>query len=608
MSPQVNGSSCRQVLVPRTVVVPASGRTEKEQDRPYGAEDQAAPAEKSARSPSRRRARWAAYDPGLVCEVSAEDQQRFLQRYRNLVRLQSEAVWVTDSTGAVSEPSVGWQRLTGQSWEEHRGHGWLSAVHPDDRASAKKIWVAAVERQSELDQVYRLRRPNGDYRHVRVRGIPIVDGGEIVEWVGTIADIEQEWQERRHRLWLDQVAAATVNLADLEEVLRALADVIVPNLADGCGIYVLPEIDDQPVSLPLVAVLMAGIVPEGAKAPARQEVFDADSDFVTAVKIRRPVHRTFPKGSPPPGSVPPAVNGEPEVNSFALVPLVVDGAVAAVVHAVVVGDREPLSAADIELLGRMLDHARPHLSNAMRFQRTQRVALALQKYLLPDPPRVPGLEITARYCASATAAEIGGDWYDSFVLPDGSMVLAIGDVAGHDLTAAVTMSQVRNALRGLAIDRREPPGDILRRLNVATEILYPEDTGTCVLARLEEQDDRAWQLHYSVAGHPPPLLVTHDGAAHYLEEAVNPVLGVGYDMPRASSVAMLPPGSTLLLYTDGLVEVPGEHLDAGLERLRRAAADLARASLDAFCDELLCRLPMARKDDIAVIAVRLPDT
>jgi serine phosphatase RsbU (regulator of sigma subunit) len=306
--------------------------------------------------------------------------------------------------------------------------------------------------------------------------------------------------------------------------------------------------------------------------------------------------------------VPPAINGESvaEINSFAIVPVVVDGAVAAVVHAVVVGDREPLSAADIKLLGRMLDHAHPHLSNAMRFQRTQRVALALQKYLLPDPPRVPGLEIAARYCASPTAAEIGGDWYDSFVLPDGSMVLTIGDMAGHDLTAAVTMSQVRNALRGLAIDRREPPGDILRRLNVATEILYPEDTGTCILARLEKQDNRAWQLHYSVAGHPPPLLVTHDGEARYLEGALNPVLGVGYDMPRASTIATLPRGSTLLLYTDGLVEVPGEHLDAGLERLRRAAASLARASLDTFCDELLRWLPLARKDDIAVIAVRLP--
>ncbi|SDI87416.1 Stage II sporulation protein E (SpoIIE) [Nonomuraea jiangxiensis] len=77
-------------------------------------------------------------------------------------------------------------------------------------------------------------------------------------------------------------------------------------------------------------------------------------------------------------------------------------------------------------------------------------------------------------------------------------------------------------------------------------------------------------------------------------------------MPRASTVATLPPGSTLLLHTDGLVEVPGERLDAGLRRMRRTAASLAREPLDVFCDELLSGLPLARRDDIAIIAVQLP--
>jgi hypothetical protein len=160
-------------------------------------------------------------------------------------------------------------------------------------------------------------------------------------------------------------------------------------------------------------------------------------------------------------------------------------------------------------------------------------------------------------------------------------------------------------LRGLAIDRREPPGDTLRRLDIATELLDGEGTATCILARLEGPDDGDWWLRYSVAGHPPPLLVTYEGEARYLEDAVNPILGVAYDMPRTSAVAVLPPRSTLLFYTDGLVEVPGEHLDMGLERLRRSGADLAREPLDTFCDKLL-RMPMVCKDDIAMIAVRLP--
>jgi serine phosphatase RsbU (regulator of sigma subunit) len=321
------------------------------------------------------------------------------------------------------------------------------------------------------------------------------------------------------------------------------------------------------------------------------------------------VRRVFPAGEPPPGLAPLGAEGwfkANGANSLALLPVLVDGSVAAVLGGVICGDREPISEADVELLNRMVEHAHTHLSNAMRFQRTQRVALALQHYLLPDPPEVPGLDITARYRPSTTAAEIGGDWYDCFRLPDGAAILTIGDVAGHDLAAAVTMSQLRNMLRGLAMDRDEPPGDILRRLNVATESLYGEVTATCVLARLECPEEDDWRLTYSVAGHPPPLLVTREGKATYLEGAGDPLLGLFYDRPRSSAVASLPPGSTLLLYTDGLIEHPGEHLDEGLGRLLRNIASLAREPLNVLCDQLLAGMSTATKDDIAVIALRPP--
>ncbi|TDD44896.1 PAS domain S-box protein [Nonomuraea terrae] len=541
----------------------------------------------------------------------ADERRRFLQRYQSLLQIVTQATWVTGPNGQVNEPSVGWQRYTGQSWEEYRGHGWLNAVHLDDRKPTIDRWLDTVRRLARWEHVLRLRTPYGAYRHVRARAVPIVENGELVEWVGAITDIEQEWAEERHRELLDQAAAATADLADLNDVLTALSQVIVPAVSDGCGIYLLPEMEDESIPSPFFAERVANTVRDGllTRPPLRTERFEPDSDFAEVIRTRQPIRTTFPPGAPPPGAPPTGTEewfAAVEANSTALVPVVVDGAVAAVVVATICGDREPLSAADVDLLGRMLDHAHAHLSNAMRFQRTQRVALALQNYLLPDPPQVPGLEIAARYRASATAAEIGGDWYDSFVSPDGSTILTIGDVAGHDLGAAVTMSQLRNMLRGLAMDRREPPGDILRRLNIATELLDDEDTATCILARVEGQDEGARWVRYSVAGHPPPLLVTHEGEARYLEGAINPMLGVAYDMPRTTAVASLPPGSTLLLYTDGLVELPGEHLDAGLERLRCAAASMAGEPLDAFCDLLLTRLPMARKDDIAMIAVRLP--
>ncbi|MBF8184185.1 SpoIIE family protein phosphatase [Nonomuraea sp. K274] len=545
--------------------------------------------------------------------VVPDVESRALKRYESLLQIETQALWVGDLLGRITEPSPGWERLSGQTWEEYRGDGWLQVIHPDDRVPSVHAAYQAMRRQSRLVQVYRLAMPDGTYRHIRSRAVPVIENGEVVEWVGACADIEQEWQETRRRTLLDQAAAATEDVADLEEVLGMLSKVLVPTLADGCGIYLLPQFeDDQSISRPFIAERVVTTNREGMPPPRMQrtERFEPDSGFADVIRSRRPIRHTFPSGAPPPGAAPAGAEEwfiRAGVNSMALVPVFVDGAMAAIVDATVAGDREPISAADVDLLGRMFEHAHAHLSNALRFQRTQRVALALQHYLLPEPPKLPGLEITARYRPSVTTSEIGGDWYDSFLHPDGAAILTIGDVAGHDLAAAVTMSQLRNMLRGLAMDRREPPGDILRRLNIATEVFHYEGTATCVLARLEDCGDGEWRLNYSVAGHPPPLLVTHEGEAAYLEDGASPLLGLADDEPRTSAVTALPARGTLLLYTDGLVEVPGEHLDVGLERLRRHAAALSREPLDVFADELLAQMPPAKKDDIAMIVVRLPD-
>jgi serine phosphatase RsbU (regulator of sigma subunit) len=257
-------------------------------------------------------------------------------------------------------------------------------------------------------------------------------------------------------------------------------------------------------------------------------------------------------------------------------------------------------------MDQMFDHTHDALSTAVQFQRTQQVALALQRSLLAEPPDQAALEVVARYLPSPAAAEVGGDWYDSFVHPDGATVLAVGDVEGHDLAAAVAMSQLRNMLRVLTVDRADRPGEILRRLNIAMESLVPEVIATCILARVEEPEPGRWRLDYAVAGHPPPLLVTPDGDCRLLEGAANPLLGLVFDQPYGSAVEPLPPHSTLLLYTDGLVERPGEDLGKGLEWLCEQASALARRPLETFCDDLLESLPTPGTDDIAVIALRLP--
>ncbi|SDL61413.1 PAS domain S-box-containing protein [Nonomuraea maritima] len=543
----------------------------------------------------------------------ADERRRILHRYHCLMRVSADIFWVTDPKGRVIVPSPGWERVTGQTWEEYRGEGWVETLHPDDRTATVEAWGRALnEPVQPWERVYRLRTEPGEYRHFLARGVPVREQGRVVEWVGTATDIEDHWQAQRRRRLLDAAAAATGDLTSVEEMLNALANVIVPELADGCAFHwVIDLSEDLSRGGDFLLERVAVVVRPGLLQlpPFSEERHPPDGRLARSIRRRKPFLKTFPPGEPPPDLVPKGTRAwleETRGHCVALVPIVVDGTVAAVLSASVCGDRAPISPGDLALLRELIDQMHDRLNSAMRFQRTHRIALALQHSLLADPPKLPGLQITARYRASPTAAEVGGDWYDSFVLPDGATVLAIGDVAGHDLRATVTMGQLRNMLRGLVVDRQEPPGHILGRLNTAMKTLYAEETATCVLARVEQTGDGGHELYYAVAGHPPPLLVTRDGEARFLEAAPNPLLGIPYDEPCTSAREPLPPGSTLLLYTDGLVERPTEHLDKGFERLRARAAALHRAPLDRFCDDLLSYLPRKTDDDVAMIALRLP--
>ncbi|MGI5154976.1 SpoIIE family protein phosphatase [Microbispora sp. CA-102843] len=540
-----------------------------------------------------------------------KELRRLQSRYQSMLWVDAHMVWVTGPHGEAREVSQGWQRLTGQTVEESRGHGWLRVLHPEDRVPAEESWDKATEEAVSLyEQIYRVRTCDGAYRHIRFRAVPVHEDGALVEWVGASTDVEQEWQEERRRRLLDRAAAAATDITNLEEMCQALADVIVPELADSCHIYLLPESSSSLPHAPIVTERVAAAVRPGLSAlpPRRKDYHPVDSGFVRAVRRRRPVHASFPPGRPPFPCADLVAKwlAETRSHSLAILPLVVEGEVAAVVTTSICADRPPTAPDDIRLMREMLDHTHDAVSKALRFRRTQKVALALQHSLLAEPPGVPGLELAARYQASPTAAEIGGDWYDAFLLSCGAVKLVIGDVAGHDLSAAVCMSQVRNMLRALAVDRDESPGDVLRRLNSALETLNGESTATCVLTRLERDGDGLWQLAYSVAGHPPPLLVTGDGKGRFLQDAGNPLLGLNHDQPWISAVEPLPPHSTLLLYTDGLIERRGEDLGDGLERLRLCAEPLAREPLGRFCDELLTGMPVTGEDDVAMIALRVP--
>ncbi|MCV2460945.1 SpoIIE family protein phosphatase [Streptomyces sp. ICN988] len=246
------------------------------------------------------------------------------------------------------------------------------------------------------------------------------------------------------------------------------------------------------------------------------------------------------------------------------------------------------------------------LDNARLHGEVQHIAERLQRSLLPTMTSVGRVQMAARYAPAATTAEVGGDWYDSFTLPTGATTMIIGDVTGHDLRAAIEMSQLRNMLRGIACDRQESPDRILQRLDETIHSLYPHTTATCLYALLQQHDDSAWTLTHSSAGHPPPLLITPEGDTHYLDGGHGLLLGVDTDQPRPHAAETLPDHATILLYTDGLIERRGEALDSSLTRLRQHAAALSREPIDIFLDELLTGLAPAHADDVALLAARLP--
>jgi chemotaxis family two-component system sensor kinase Cph1 len=257
---------------------------------------------------------------------------------------------------------------------------------------------------------------------------------------------------------------------------------------------------------------------------------------------------------------------------------------------------------------------RTHLLEALyaRSRSIVRAAETLQRSLLSEPPEPDGLEVAVRYVPAAREAQVGGDWYDVFGQPDGSTMLVIGDVVGHDTAAAACMAQLRGLLRGIAFDSAEGPARVLARLDGAIAGLGLGAMATVLVGRLEHTEDErtigVTRLRWASAGHLPPLAVGPGGEPRLLPTTGRPGLLLGVDpaAERPEQTAVLERGSTLLLFTDGLVERRDQGFDDGVELLGEALADLRERPVDELSDELLARLvPDGAEDDVALVAVRL---
>jgi serine phosphatase RsbU (regulator of sigma subunit) len=292
------------------------------------------------------------------------------------------------------------------------------------------------------------------------------------------------------------------------------------------------------------------------------------------------------------------------------VPLLVGGQVIGVLHVGSLTGRE-FGQEDVELLQLAADRAALAV-HSMMSQDDRQAAVALHRSLLPSAlPTVPGTELAARYVTGA--GNVGGDWYDVFVLPSGKLAVVMGDVAGSGLPAAVIMGRMRSALRAYAL-HADDPGTVLSMLDSKIQYFEPDAMATVLYS---VYDPASGQLEVSSAGHPPPVLAAPGQRPRPVELTVNPPIGVADHPPRSSTVIDLPPGALACLYTDGLVESRDRPIDVGIGQLAevlsrlmvadgevRGSPPMAERACAAVMRALVGNAPA--RDDVAVLVLHRP--
>jgi serine phosphatase RsbU (regulator of sigma subunit)/anti-sigma regulatory factor (Ser/Thr protein kinase) len=290
------------------------------------------------------------------------------------------------------------------------------------------------------------------------------------------------------------------------------------------------------------------------------------------------------------------------IRSLLGVPLLANGEVVGVMH---VGTTTPrvFTQHEIDLMQLVAD--RVALALQVRLSDRGRVVLdAFQRTFLPDVlPYVPGLRIATRYLPAASTVGVGGDWYDTFALPSGELIFVIGDVAGHGLAAASLMGKMRNALRAHALLGGSAT-DIVARADEFHRHFGQGELVTLLVGVLTRDLET---FRFVSAGHAPPLVVDREGAAFAVQEHPNPPLGMTQAPSFTDEVVPLRLGTSILLYTDGLMERRDESLDVGLERLRRTAEGLVngREPSDSITDLVQKILGEERPiDDVALLLIQ----
>ena len=412
---------------------------------------------------------------------------------------------------------------------------------------------------------------------------------------------EAEQASARRLALLARASTALVSSVARNQALPTLDSVLVPDLADWAAAH-LVEPDG---TLRLADVRTADPAHRGALRAALTALAPTLADsFGPGLAAREQRPALYPDVT---DEVVAALMRDPDlrarvsalhVNAVAVLPLIAGGAtLGTVTLARTKGGFDP---ADIALAQEIANRAAVSLDNTRLYAQAADAALTLQRALLPvELPEVPGITTAARYLPGTAGLEAGGDFYDVIALPHGRVGLAIGDVMGHGVAAAAVMGQLRAALRAYALEDHAPAA-LLTRLNTVVDALGTGALTTCTYA---VYNPAGRQLQIATAGHLPPLLSGPGQPTRYLNLDPGLPLGVG-DVELADTTLTLPPLTTLVLCTDGLVETRQAPLSDGLERLARAV-DAVALPPEQTCDHVLHELsppdPSQHADDIALL-------
>ena len=518
--------------------------------------------------------------------------------------------------------------LFGTSLAEFGGtiEAFVHAVHPDDRELVEAAVNASRTHGHPLDVSYRALWPDGQVRHLLSRGKPVLGAdGTAVRILGASVDItELQWAmlelQKAVRAQSDAarqltaLAEAALELATATTVDELAGIVLVRGVkaigADGGAIAVRDDAAGT-VDLSITESL-------GPRTQVQYAQLALDNPLPAAYVARTGETVLLPdRASGLAWS--PQTAGVYEASgrlAWATVPLQVGDRLLGSLVASWTEERE-FDRREIEVLqafaaqlAQALDRIQKLEAERARAAATRSLSETLQRSLLTRPPQVDHLQLAVRYEAAAEHARVGGDWYDSLVSPDGALVVTVGDCAGHDQAAAAAMASVRTLMRSTAFLVQQPPAAVLAALEQQLAGLEIDALATAVLARVEQppgyEERGLRRLIWSNAGHPPPLLRQADGTVRTLATEPDLMLGLIPGTERHDHHVDLPPGGTLLLYTDGLTERRGEDPDDGIARLASALAELGHLPLEVLCDQLLRRMLPAdsAQDDVALLALR----